>query len=400
MKSLVFGDPVKDWRGSGDLLHGDRTFPCVFELVQIGSGRIVLTCDVEGLAWLEKGDARLVGHVDAGDDAFVERCFVRSCEPKTKDGLRTVVRMRAGSYEVRNEGETPSASRYGLTNVQSIGNDAYRPPGGGGQRQARFNLDGVDVVIRPVKDSRELCNEAQATRGVAVTAHALISAAAEDRERVEEVLGRLCLLLTLAQGHRVEWIYCEDLDDKGSLLSVRGRDAVTKPWGGLHLVSDEATCRFVETAYPHFASASEPWGLEKAILSYNDAKLEGDYLEFRALKMAVVLEYLKGRYLAAQRLPKAPPFRKAVAGLFSSLSVPLSEDELAVLVRIRNSLVHEATFWSGKGAPREREQYLILTTVIGRVLLAILRYQGEYYDWRGASDGQGPRKATLSVPSR
>jgi hypothetical protein len=68
-----------------------------------------------------------------------------------------------------------------------------------------------------------------------------------------------------------------------------------------------------------------------------------------------------------------------------------------VLVKVRNSLVHEATFWKGKGAPSQFEQYVFLVTVIGRVLLATLRYQGEYFDWCGASDGNGPRKAILDA---
>jgi len=393
MKNLIYGEAVKDWRGSGELQLGGGAFPCVFELVQAGSGRIALTCDVEGLAGFVAEDASLIGRVDGGQDALVSRCFVRSHQLKIEgDVQRTALTMLPREYEVRSGGGTSAAFRYGLTNVRLIGNDAYRLSDGSGGRQARFPLDGFDLVIREVKGSWELGNEAKATRGVAVTAHALVSATSEDRERLEETLRRVCLLLTLALGHRVEWIYREALDEQGSVLSTNGRNAVTKPWGGLQLIPDEAVCRFVETAYSGLVAALETWGLEKGILSYNDAKLEGDYLEFRALKMAVVMEYLKGRYLGGRRKVR---FREAAAGMCGSLSVPLSEPDLGLLVKVRNSLVHEATFWKGKEAPSQFEQYVFFMTVIGRVLLATLRYQGEYYDWRGASDGNGPRKALL-----
>lgn len=395
MKSLACEGAVQEWRGSGQLQLDGRESACTFELVQVGSGRIVLTCDVEEPVGFAVEDARLTGRVDSGLDILVSGCFVRSHETKIDgESCRTVVALRPREYEVRSDSGSPAAFRYGLTNVRLIGNEPYKLPGGGGGRQARLALDGFDVVIRDLKGSRELANEAKATRGIAVTAHAFASATAEARERLEGVLHRVCLLLTLALGHRVEWVYREALDERGSVLSVKGRNAITKPWCGLQLVPDEEVCRFVETTYPGLVSAFEAWGLEKAILAYNDAKLEGDYLEFRSLKMAVVMEFLKGRYLAGR---KGVSFRRAAAGMCNSLGVPLSEAELGLLVHVRNSLVHEATFWNGKGAPSQFEQYTFLMSVIGSVLLATLRYRGEYFDWRGASDGKGPRRAVLEL---
>jgi hypothetical protein len=337
----------------------------------------------------------LRGETQAGYKVETRKAFVASAELTLSNrGLGTELRLNCAEAVIEGTGEVHSL-RYGLTNLCLDGNEGYREelPDGGLQmgRQSRFNLDGCEILVRSVPDSKEILEEVKATRGVGITAEATVATGLE-WERVDELIHQLCSLLSLGLGRGIAWVYREALDSSGGVVAALHGDAITKPWSGHELVPSGCIETLVGATYPHFRAGYERWGLRNAILGYNDALLEGDYLEFRALKMAVVMEYLMSRYRPGRRL-----FRETAEGMCAALGVPLGTSELELLREIRNSLVHEATFLKTPAAPSVYEQYLLLATAIGAVLLAVIRYDGDWYDWRGASDGNGPRRVVFRL---
>jgi hypothetical protein len=88
-----------------------------------------------------------------------------------------------------------------------------------------------------------------------------------------------------------------------------------------------------------------------------------------------------------------PTFRSTVSAMQRALGMRLEDNDKSFFVSLRNELVHRVRFLPGSRSPWE--QYALLTSVVGGFLLATLQWQGECYDWRGSSDGSGPRRVKL-----
>jgi hypothetical protein len=407
---------IARYEGRGTLTGPAEVRPCSFELLQLATGKLVMACWLpfdSPLVWVGNL-VELLGEAAASQKVVVQRGRVWSQQPIEREG--DWVNELKISCAKATVGESLGAQslRYGLTNLSLEGNESYREdlPGGGfrGGRQSRFRLDGYEVVIRSLPASKKLLDEIEATRGIGVTAEAVVVADLEQCQEVDELMDRLCLLLSLGLGRGVVWVYRKALHREGHVVEIHHRSAVTKAWSAQGLVPNECIEAFVAATYPRFVAAYEPWGLKNAIRAYNDALLEGDYLEFRALKLAVVMEYLVRRYReqhrdqppGARRTPtrdRRGKFARSVAGICSLLGLPMSDADLDLVTKARNRLVHEATFLKEESAPSVEEQWLFLLTLIGRILLAIVGYRGDWYDWRGASDGNGPRRTVVSPGS-
>ena len=392
---------IKRYEGTGTLEGPGGQGACSFEILQLTTGRLLARCELERdrliYDWVGKS-AELRGETKTGEKVAAHAGFVRSARPVPKDGgLITELKLRCSTATI-GQPEGTTALRYGLTNLKLEGNEPCREHFADGRfelgRQSHVRVEGYDVIIRSLRGSEELLDEIEETRGIGVMAEATVTASLDDRERVDGLMDKLCLLLSLSVGRGIVWVYRESIDADGHVTEARHISAIAKRWNGLELVPTEAIEGLVAATYPTFLTAYERWGLRNAIHSYVDALLEGDYLEFRALKMAVVIEYLNRRYCAGRGKMS---FREALSGMCSSLGVSLSEEELDLVKNARNKLVHEATFLKEEAAPSVQEQYFFLAMLVGRLLLAIVGYQGDWYDWSRASDGNGPRRMTLGL---
>jgi hypothetical protein len=330
--------------------------------------------------WVGK-TADLRGETETGLTVVAPGAYVRRTQPIEGDeGWEAELKLTCGEATVGEAGPR-AALRYGLTNLDLDG-------------AARFVVEGHEVTIRCVPGFEEILQEIQELRGIGVTAEATVMVGLEQGNRADELMEKVCLLLSLCSGRGVVWVYRQALDAEGHVLEAVHIDARTKAWSNQELVPAECIEAFVAATYPTLVANYERWGLRNAIRSYIDALLESDYLEFRALKLVVIMEYLRERHCEGQGRTS---FRRDVARMCSALRVPMSEEELALLKDARNKLVHEATFLREKASPSVHEQYLFLMAVEGRTLLATVGYEGEWYDWRGASDGNGPRRTACRL---
>jgi len=403
--------------------------------------RCRLEHDRDNYGWLEK-TVELRGATDSGE-IVATRGSVSGAQPIVNDGAwvthldLTCKQVTVGSPE------RATSLRYGLSNLDLRGNEGYREdyPDGGFYmgRQSRFRLDGYDVVIRSLRNSKELLDEIRATRGIGVSAEATVVAGLEQRQEVDELIHRLCLLLGLGLGRGIAWAYREALDESGRVVEAVHGDAITKPWNSIELVPAARMESFVASTYSNFRAAFERWGLRNAILAYTDAKLETDFLESRALKTVVVMEFLRESYLRnvgkefliaedefearlgelqarmrpileelfqpkqreSERISEQsaeeqevmrtaieamlrnlrginrPSFRATLRAMCDEIGLPVSSKERGRFVDIRDSLVHRMTFLRGE---RPYKQYTFVSMMIGKILLAILGWQ-ECRDW-------------------
>lgn len=124
--------------------------------------------------------------------------------------------------------------------------------------------------------------------------------------RTQQVASDVCYLLSIAQGCKVEWVYREEHDDEGLLVRDHWMRK-TKPFCALQAVQLDPMTGvrdFPEATYPTYVRPRDPWNLtRRPIDTYLEGKVETDFLEPRAAKLAVAPEALKHRYLHIRRDP-------------------------------------------------------------------------------------------------
>jgi hypothetical protein len=184
--------------------------------------------------------------------------------------------------------------------------------------------------------------------------------------------------------------------------------------------------QFVATCYPAYRATAMQWGLDKAIRQFVTSVQSG-YIQLRALTLTTLLDYLTGQYSRAfddggylvqpdvfksrkkqlQQQVKAVlreqfadhpcavsgemsqhvagffrrSFKSSLERMLAHLRLRVDAEELNSFVAIRNSLVHQADLRPQDVAGSAWTQFSLVLSIVSRVLLAVLRYQGYYYDW-------------------
>ncbi len=127
METLIYGEVVRQWKGVGRLELDGEDVPCSFELVQVGTGRIIISSQFEGWMPFSSGTGRLVGRAsnNGSGDIMVNRVRIRKQVTGSEVPLRTRLVVLGSEYEVKAREGTPVAFEYGLTNV--LPNTQTRP---------------------------------------------------------------------------------------------------------------------------------------------------------------------------------------------------------------------------------------------------------------------------------
>lgn len=436
-----YGKPIRAYKGIGTLVFkkNNNELKCEFELVQLFDGRLYALCytnTADYIRTINEQAEKLVGNLDDGkllefeNLHFVHREFNNSKVKKTRAivyGMQTHIKAKAFKEKLR-------CIRFGLTNFDFIGTEQYviesNENGTSIALQLVLNLEGLKVVLRHVDNYRDKIEELEATRRVDITCEAIVTVDTlenEDKEIIIHTIDNLCLLLTLACGCQVTWLYYDVETSDGIIIESFHRSAITKPYGTLRLIPKyppDDILYFINKAYPNFLVQESLWELSKAIKAYTDAKLQEDYIEARGLKMVVTMEHLKACYLRRNNkiyilpekifdkeanslisrirsilpcvFPDASPdeldlmvnhtkgfnwypFGRSLSEICKSLGLQVNSQQRKKFVEIRNELVHKLSFNSQRGRPWE--QYCLIMTFISKVLLAILGYDGYYCDW-------------------
>ncbi|WP_420449772.1 hypothetical protein [Candidatus Palauibacter sp.] len=253
-----------------------------------------------------------------------------------------------------------------------------------------------------------------------------------DDETVRQVADDLCFLLSVARGTKVQWITEEKLDGSGQVLQRTHGARITKPFTPLapiHPWLVPKLCDFLEQTYPRYVARREEYRLNKGTIdAVLDARVETDFLEMRAAKLAIALETFKSNVMSV-RFPEdqfvidRDQFSQAEAGvrdvlikelrgsgvskrhanemsqktlclnrrsfgsllrrLAKDLEVRVSHQELQRFIHCRNALVHRGRFTEDaqSAASRRRSNYgnyAFMLDVMDRFLLRLLDYRGPY----------------------
>jgi hypothetical protein len=229
-------------------------------------------------------------------------------------------------------------------------------------------------------------------------------------------------------------------DKNGVCLSATHSAKSTKIYCPLSLIDNEQETKvFLEQTWSTYVANRECYELDRGTIdAYLGAKAENDYLELRAVKLAVAMEAVKavmlkagntfvGEYILAQddfkhlrlalekflrdelkarnvdsadrnavyrKLPELNrrAFKELLTDLLAHIQLAVAKQELDLFVKCRDSLVHQVRFYCQTATPEDRQhipplptpadEYFFLVNFLDKVMLKLLGYSGTYNDWR------------------
>ena len=173
----------------------------------------------------------------------------------------------------------------------------------------------------------------------------------------------------MARGTKINWLYYDCFNDSKERILTFHKNSVVWQYTGLPVIdyrNPNDTASFINQVYPNYIAKKDDFGLDTAIESYLDAKRESGYLETRALRAVVVLEFLRSRYSR----------KKGFGIMLADWGINLPQIDLERFIQIRNSLVHRGAFLTTE----YWKEYSFVLGILDKVFLKILSYEGEFLD--------------------
>ncbi|MCK4822029.1 hypothetical protein KA005_40070 [bacterium] len=434
MESLgLYGKLIREYEGDGFItLDSSQTCKCSIKAVQLTDGKVMASCIVTD------NQASLFKCINNDDEVKSIRGITKENDELIIEGnilityfnFSDMVVLANSMMTKKNAiGELESV-RFGMTNFEFLGNNWKEySDGSGGRDILLINLLDRKIEIHVIQDYKLIMQSIKAQKGIDVTSEAIINVNSKhDLNSIIRVVDTLCKLLSLARGTKINWIYYDGYDANGDKILSYHKNSVNRQYTSLSVIdprNPNETASFIEEVYNNYLNRENLYGLDKAIEAYLDAKIEAVYLESRALKAVVVLEFLKGKYAKTNKVEMILPgchFKKVIRNIksllkqqfenmslsqnrleemntrmaelnrksfgvildamFTDLDVKITEDELSRLIKVRNSLIHRASFvtkdyW---------QEYTLLISILDRIFLKILDYNGVYLDITNKSE--------------
>ncbi|MBN1284746.1 MAG: hypothetical protein JXB47_05055 [Anaerolineae bacterium] len=407
-------EAIGTYRGQGTLIiDADLQAACQFECIQQSDTQITCRCHIDAFedgaqhsrllnAAGELSRAqRLTGHTDAGVAVEAEDLICTGAEMIPNEAFTLMFMAR--SLRARMTPDLPHGEavlRFGLTNFEFEGTD-YDEAG----HHLLLKLAGRSVAIRPLADYTARKRTLWTLKGTQVTCEAVVTIRKPDEhEFIDSLINDLALLLSLARGCQVQWVYRDLIAPDGARVERCHVHIPVKPYSPLALIPVRPpadTRDFVAQTFEQFRIRKTGWELHKAIPLYLEAKLDDDYRVIKGLKVVVLMDFLTGIYFRshatdqpdeapilktlrqALRIETAASYKDTLRVMCDALHLHASDGDLKDFAASRDALVSYARFASERAAWQE---YLAMMDLVSRVFLAILRYEGKYNDWTLPAD--------------
>lgn len=433
-----YGKSLRQYEGEGKLLLPDKLeCECKFECVQLPDGRIIgasvpIKFDFETskkiMENMQSGSSakyKIVGNLNTGElfegDIFVvehREEFTTGSYPQTK-----IIKFVSNEIKTEKGSGNRKSIHFGIVNLEFIGCEptyfnnkkAYR------MDNTTLNLGDFTVNLKQIENYDVRLREIKATKGVDVTAEAIIQldSVAKNEEFVRNSIGDLCILLSFATGSYITWVYEDIYDTNGERIASYHRNAYTAPLCNIEPVINSTCYRadlklFLEQCYPNYRKKKEELGLYIAIQYYVESKLN-TWGEQKYLLAFLALEVISGRWVKEKSIipasrwkkeirPKVEnfletlhlegqilekirdkipelnklSFKKVVQEMLNDLEIKMGEDNLQCLIRLRNKIVHTGLF--GKEKVSHYTDYRELCHLLDQTILKIIGYDGFFLD--------------------
>lgn len=296
-----YGECLSVYRGHGTLtLEDGEKFDCQFEAGQLTSAQVLLVCDFlpPSMFSIDILPKKFEGIAPEGYRVYASSgMFHRSSGGWAAFYLDEML-VQMAEYQQTNH------LRFGITNFDFIGTEPTRRSDNSFYRTLPLNLQSdsrsTRLLIKPLDLNGKIMKRVRTLKSIDVSCEVIADIPADgDVAVVTEVVDDLCYILSVARGTKIQWIYCDQYDKTGKLISRKHCSRITKPYCPLKIIHPMAsggmeTKTFIEQTYKAYVAKRESYKLSKGTIdAYLDAKAEADFLEIRGAKLALAMEMLK-----------------------------------------------------------------------------------------------------------
>lgn len=436
----LYNNYISRYRGKGYLILKDGYHAdCTFDACQFTNGKIQILCKFisidAGLMVYRKSAIRFEGVTTEGSFIYGSgnMLYIKGEMGTENSATYSISKL----YITKNRNRMANKIAFGLTNLELDGQKHKLQVGSNQNELSKC----VTIELVPIKNYIKIINQLEALNGVNVTYQAIIGINnKEDSEIFEGIVDDLCYLLSVAQGTKIQWIYVNRILDEDCILSCLHSNRRTKRYNPSTLIHSHDIEKFIKCTYNSYKEKKIALKLDKGLIdAYLDAQSQEDYIETRAVKLAVTIEMLKAtlielpefgleehvldnNYFKNQIAPELcdkfkeiltnkPPnnksrkgdqteldclnqiscinrisFRRILKKICKSICPKLNKDINRFVVS-RNSLIHNARFHCQMVNPKcdnseKIEEYFFLINFINILFLRLLGYTGNYYDYR------------------
>ena len=275
---------------------------------------------------------------------------------------------------------------FALTNFLFCGNDANSGGRGTCYNTLQLILDGSDVVFRRVDGYYDIYNTVVKGESTEVTCELTIAVDGRNRDDLRKMVNRICDLLTISQGRRIEWINYSVYDATSSLIFSHYESRRTDPRQGFVLINFQnanTAINYLTRGYPAYKRFDSQHstllnGVANILFDTNAARFTITHaLSMFCMVDALGKSLLDKQYLSQGKQPKnSYPIKQKVEALKATYNVCLCVCEIEYFRLRRNSVVHELKFLSADSRKEHEKCYHIFH----RLLLRILDYEHVYND--------------------
>jgi hypothetical protein len=382
------GTPLWSYCGHGALAcpSRPRTQVVYFEVAQLPTTHIYVECESEDdFAWIEAGEPLFIrGVTDYGATIAIDRIAIVGTSVNDTRGTALLLATVLGEVRVvASPGSVPLAgerARFVLFNARipelkqgaiALETEAYA--------LHLERLANHDEAIRAIR--------ASATNRVTAAATLTLADGKVDERAALSIIQRLCLLLSLAQGYRVGWAYCELIRDGKSVLWSHRQEEATSPAFRPQLIPQhmpdeiDAFERFLRHALELYEEKERQWRIT-ALLSANVDAAVAESLDARVRAYALIFDTARSAYRQSE--PQAMGGASPGAALAATARLLTQGRQLA-------DRFH--------GVDRSARDALAqqMMRLAHQLLLGLLEYEGSYFDWhRDARGAWVKRKQELA----
>jgi hypothetical protein len=402
-----YGNCIEVYQGKGtlQLINGEKHH-CYFEAGQLSNGQVILLCDFlpPFPHSIQISAERFDGETSEGYQIYAEKRinevnYLPEIPIDCNSGFWSAFHLTEMSISMTNG--PLERLHFGVTNFDFLGTERVICSDNSYQHTLPLNLQGKNgtttISMSPLNHYDRIIKRLKTLKSIDVTCEVVIDIPANGEiGQVTEMLDNLCFILSVARGTKIQWMYCDHYNDKGRIIKRTHFSRITKPYCPLEVIhsiagSGKETKTFIEQAYPAYVNKRKSYKLDKGTIdAYLDAKAEADFLEMRGVKLAVGMEILKTVFGKALNI-KDKSFESIIGKLCNSMNLGVTQQEIDLFVKCRNSLIHEGEFYCITATRGQRkkckplstktEEYLFLVNFLDKVFLKLLGYNGPYIDW-------------------
>ncbi|MHA1522665.1 MAG: hypothetical protein ACTSRK_21065, partial [Promethearchaeota archaeon] len=308
-----YGEFISVYSGCGTLSitdgAGEKSYECSFEAGQRIDGDIILLCHdlYPAFSFLfrfgmqaKKFEGKTKdGHLIRSNES--KTSLLQINYPKSKNALydQNLV-LRLTELSINYSEEKCFEVRFGICNFKFDENDTIDK----GKKSDKVILpigeENIEISFKKVSDYDDKINRISTFKTIDVTCELVLKISnRSDLSKLITLIGDICFLLSVKNGTIISWIYYDIRQKNGKSIFRKHASKVTKAYQPLNIyylnkTDAVQTKEFLESTYPHYLKYRDLFKLNCGVIdAFLAAKAETDFLETRAGKMALAIEFLK-----------------------------------------------------------------------------------------------------------